>query len=163
MKKTKSDEKPVKGQPTKYQAEYAHLAYMFCLKGATDAELAEMLGIAESTVNLWKKKYPAFANALRNGKFIADTEVANSLYRQATGYTKKVEKAVNIGGTPDTILVEEYFPGNVQACKFWLINRDRKNWRDKQDVEHSGSIDLAAFFKKLEGTANKLPDSMDSI
>jgi len=49
----------------------------------------------------------------------------------------------------------------LTAAIFWLKNRDKKHWCDKQDVEHSGEIGLAAFFKKLYGTANKLPEPKD--
>ncbi len=158
MKKTKSDEKPIKGQPTKYKAEHAELAYRFCLLGAIDAQLAEMFEVKESTINNWKKRHPEFTKSIRMGKIIADAEVANSLYKQATGYTRKIRKVFAVMGEPQIIEIEEYFPPNVTASKFWLINRDKKHWRDKQDVEHSGEVGLAAFFESLNGKANKLPD-----
>jgi len=161
MKKTKSNERPIKGQPTKYQAEYAELTYRFCLLGATDEQLAEMFGVMESTINNWKRKYPEFTKSVRAGKMIADANIANSLYEQAVGFTRKVKKIVLVMGQPETVEYEEYFPPSTTAAIFWLKNRDKKHWRDKQDVEHNGEIGLAAFFKKLDGTANKLPEPLN--
>ena len=43
--------------------------------GLTDKEIAERMGIARSTLNLWKKKFSVISDALKKGKEITDIEV----------------------------------------------------------------------------------------
>ena len=92
---------------------------------------------------------------------IADANVANSLFEQAVGFTRKVKKIVLVMGQPETVEYEEYFPPSTTAAIFWLKNRQKKNWRDKQEVEHSGNVGLESLFEKLNGKVNKLPDLVD--
>ena len=34
----------------------------------------------------------------------------------------------------------KHYPPDTTAAIFWLKNRKTDQWRDKQDVEHSGSV-----------------------
>lgn len=143
------------GQPEKYQKEYADLAYKFCLLGADDAQLAEMFAVQESTINNWKLRHPEFLESIKKGKNIADANVADSLYRKALGYSHDAVKIFNDEGSPMEVPYVEHYPPDTTAAIFWLKNRQKKNWRDKQDVEHTVS-DMQQFLSKLDGTANKL-------
>lgn len=102
-----------RGRPTAYEPAFADRAHRLCLLGVTDSILAAAFGVAESTLNTWKKTHPDFAEALRLGKVEADAEVALSLYNKALG-------------------------GDVTACIFWLKNRQPSQWRDKINAEVSG-------------------------
>ena len=42
------------GRPSAYKTEYVDKAYKLCLLGATDKQMADISGVAESTFNLWK-------------------------------------------------------------------------------------------------------------
>jgi hypothetical protein len=84
--------------------------------GLTDEEIAVILGISPRTLNYWKKN-PAFLQSLKRGKLKADFQITKSLY----------EKAKN---------------GDTTAIIFWLKNRRPDLWRDRQNVEHSGSVDI---------------------
>jgi uncharacterized protein YjcR len=44
------------GRETTYSPEYAEKAFKIALLGATDKELADILGVSETTINAWKKK-----------------------------------------------------------------------------------------------------------
>ena len=101
------------GRPTKYKAEFAALAETYCLMGATDEELAGFLKIDVSTLTRWKKAHPEFCTSISNGKEDADARIAASLYGKA-------------------------MDGDTTACIFWLKNRRKQHWRDRQDLEHSG-------------------------
>lgn len=123
------------GRPTDYKPEYDELAYKFCLLGAKDTQLAEFFGVAESTLNLWKKKHESFSESLKKGKAIADAEVAASLYHRALGYQHAEQKVFNNQGeivTHDT--VKHYAPDPTAAI-FWLKNRQPELWRDKREVD----------------------------
>ena len=36
----------------------------------------------------------------------------------------------------------EHYPPDTTACIFWLKNRQKAAWRDRQEVEHSGKVSL---------------------
>lgn len=128
------------GRPSKYKPEYAQLAYKFCLLGATDAKLAEMFDVSESTINKWKDDYEEFSESVKRGKHIADAEIAHALYHRAKGYS---HDAVKIFQHQGEIIKEEYtehYPPDTGAAMAWLKNRQPQHWRDKQDIEHSGTM-----------------------
>ncbi len=80
------------GRPTSYRPEYAEQALKLCRLGATDKELADFFEVAESTVNLWKIEHPEFSESLKAGKAQADAEVADKLFKRATGYSHSAVK-----------------------------------------------------------------------
>lgn len=136
---------PGPGRKSAYRPEFADQARKLCLLGFTDEELAKFFGVDVRTINRWKADKPAFCHALHEGKEWADANVADSLYRRATGEEIIIEKAVKTeDGKYEVMRLKQFVPGDVGAQKLWLINRRRQNWRDKQDVEHSGYIDGAS-------------------
>lgn len=108
------------GRPTKYQPEMDKQAEKLCRLGATDAEMADFFGVDVSTINRWKVDHSSFCESIKNGKILADAEVANSLYNRAMGSVD--------------------YPPDTTACIFWLKNRRPSSWRDRTSTEHSGSI-----------------------
>jgi hypothetical protein len=132
---------PGPGRDSAYQPEYADQARKLCLLGCTDEELASFFGVHVRTIHRWKDEFPAFCHSINEGKVIADAQVADSLYRRATGEEVIVEKAVkNADGSYEAMRLKQFIPGDVTAQRLWLLNRRRENWRDKQDIEHSGYI-----------------------
>lgn len=122
------------GRPTKYLPIYNKQAYKLCLLGATDIELADFFEVDEATVNRWKLEFPQFCVSIKKGKEIADAEVANKLYRRATGYSHpEVDIKMYEGGIITTKLTKHY-PPDTTAAIFWLKNRKKDKWRDKQEV-----------------------------
>lgn len=128
------------GRPTKYKPEYEEQAYKLALLGATDADLADFFGVTEKTIRNWKKDHKGFLPALKKGKAEADAHVADRLFKRATGYTHEAVKIFNDGGKPLVVPYEKHYPPDTTAAIFWLKNRQPEAWRDKQTVEHSGTI-----------------------
>lgn len=125
------------GRPPKYRHEYAALAEKACSTfGATDAELATFLGVCERTINNWKAEYPEFKEALDAGKGAADQIVERSLFERARGYNHKAVKIMQYEGAPLVVDYVEHYPPEVEACKYWLNNRQPERWRSK--VVHVG-------------------------
>lgn len=122
------------GRPTAYKEEYAELAYKFCLLGADDKKLAEFFEVKEQTINNWKKAHPEFFESIKRGKVIADAEVADSLYKRATGYTHKETKVFNNQGEIVTHDVDKHYAPDPTAIAYWLNNRQRGQWAQRQDV-----------------------------
>lgn len=130
------------GRPTKYKEEYSDQAYKLCLLGATDADLADFFGIQESTLNLWKGKHPEFMESLKDGREVADAQVAKRLYNRAMGYEHEDTHITHHQGEIIKTPIRKYYPPDTTACIFWLKNRQRGKWRDKQETEIIGETDL---------------------
>ena len=132
------------GRPSKYRPEFVEQGYKLCLLGATDAEIASFFGVAESTINAWKLQHPGFSESLKSGKQIADGNVAQSLYRRATGWEHDAVKIFLPPNATEPVLVDyvERYPGDTTAQIFWLKNRRPDLWRDKQNIEHSGELPM---------------------
>lgn len=45
---------------------------------------------------------------------------------------------------------------NAGLVKFLLTNNDAANYRDKQEIEHTGHVQLEGLLAELDGTANKI-------
>lgn len=120
-------------RPSRYKAEYAEQAEKLCRLGATDRELADFFGVTEQTVNNWKRDHPEFFESLKRGKVLADAEVADKLFKRATGYSHPAVKIFNDQGTPLEVPYTEHYPPDTTAAIFWLKNRQKDKWRDKID------------------------------
>ena len=136
--KASSSKKNPGGRPSKYKSEYEQLAYNYALLGADDIKMAEFFGVCERTLNYWKKKHPKFLQALKRGKDIADAEVCKSLFKRATGYSHPEDKIFNNNGEALIVPTTKHYPPDSTAMIFWLSNRQRALWRNKQDHELTG-------------------------
>lgn len=138
-KKGKTGPAPV-GRPTKYEEAYVEQGYKLCLLGATDKELADFFEVSEATLNNWKLEHPKFLESIKSGKDDADSTVAQSLFKRANGYSHEAVKIVADSKTQTSIAVPftEHYPPDTVACIFWLKNRQKGKWRDKQDHEVTG-------------------------
>lgn len=130
------------GRPTKFKEEYIELAYNYCLLGATDQDLAKFFEVEERTINNWKHDFPEFFQSIKKGKVDADALVARSLFKRAMGYTyKELKEEESENGIKNTTTTKEVAP-DTTAQIFWLKNRQPRLWRDKQDIEHSGGVQI---------------------
>ena len=127
------------GRPTKYNDKYPKQAYKLCLLGATDQELADFFEVNVDTVQEWKKVHEEFSDSIKRGKKQADSEVAHKLFKRATGYEHpEVDIKMYEGQIIKTDLIKHYAPDTTAAI-FWLKNRQSKQWRDKQEIDHSST------------------------
>lgn len=126
------------GRPTKFKPEYIEQAYKLGELGATEPRIARFFGVCVDTITEWKNKHPEFSAALKAGKDIADEEVVASLREKALGHYKTIHGYDT--KTSSDYEYEQYFPPDTTAQIFWLKNRQREQWRDKQEVEHSGGL-----------------------
>lgn len=124
-------------RPTKYQEAYAEQARKLCLLGYTDAELADFFEVSEATINNWKLEHPEFLESIKKGKAVADGDVASNLYHRAMGYTAKEKREEKTAEGFKEVDAEKHIPGDVTAMIFWLKNRQKEKWREKQDVNHT--------------------------
>lgn len=140
-------------RPTRYKAEYAEQALKLCRLGATDVELADFFEVAESTLNNWKKAHPGFLESIKRGKVLSDAEVADKLFKRATGYEHPEDDIRAVNGEIVITPTTKHYPPDTGAAIFWLKNRQSAKWRDKQEAEQSGD----GMHKVLSDLIAKLP------
>lgn len=124
--------------------------------GLTDEQIAENAGINPATLYVWKKKYPEISETLKRGKEVVDRQVENALLKRALGYEYEEVKEKFEGNvmTERTVTKKKVVP-DVTAQIFWLKNRKREAWADRQNVEISQPIDdsikeMEAYFEQLK-------------
>lgn len=89
--------------------------------GLTQEQIAHNMGIGLTTLKEWRKKEPTIETTLKKGREVVDFEVENALLKSA-------------------------LEGNVTAQIFWLKNRKKLQWREKQEFNESED----ALFNKLD-------------
>lgn len=155
------------GRPTDYKVEYNEQVIKLCKLGATDKELADFFDVTEQTINNWKTDFPDFFESLKKGKVIADAEVAEKLFKRATGYEYRETTFEKVGAKEESVEVGEEGMENIEndvfkkkvvlkemppdtiAGIFWLKNRRGKvnsqegqRWADKQEITGEGGMPL---------------------
>ena len=119
--------------------------------GLIDEQISHNMGITAKTLYEWKNKYSEICDALKKGKEVVDIEVENKLRQRAMGYsydeiTKekvyiKDENGKNCRSEIQVtkIVTKEVAP-DVTAQIFWLKNRKPREWRDKTDIDYTGTL-----------------------
>lgn len=100
--------------------------------GLTYEQIAHNMGIDVTTLREWRKKEATISTILKKGREVVDFEVENALLKSA-------------------------LEGNVTAQIFWLKNRKKEQWREKQ--EYSNDQELAKLDKLLEEQKNAYMDN----
>lgn len=106
--------------------------------GYTFQDIANRIGIAVSTLRMWRMQYEDIDNALKKGREIIDYKVENALLKSALGYhTKevKVTTTIRFGKTVETIkeVTDKEQAPNVSAIQCWLYNRLPNKWKKNRD------------------------------
>ena len=122
--------------------------------GLTDEQIAQNIRISRDTLYAWKKRYPDISDALKRGKEVVDRQVENALLKRALGYT--YEEITYEGGVETKRVVKEVVP-DTTAQIFWLKNRKREAWADRQNIELSQPIDDS--LKEMEDYFEQLKES----
>lgn len=124
----------------------------WAMHGSTIAEIAKMLGVAESTIYKWKTEHEEFAEAIKKGATEADGEILNAAFRQAVGYVTHViepmkvkkqrwdERAMRVL-TDEEVVMTEYdktIPPDANMTRFMLTNRLPGHYKVKPTEEDDG-------------------------
>jgi hypothetical protein len=130
------------GRPTTYNATHAEQARKLCRNGATDREVADILGICIRTFYRWRIEHDDFAAALVTGKEIADDRVERALYQRACGYEYDDVKIFNPAGAkePVEVPVTIHVPADVAAARHWLAMRRPSPWAARKESAEEGDL-----------------------
>lgn len=109
--------------------------YKLALLGATDRQIADVMGVSVQIVDYWKRTVPVFLQALNSGKLEADAEVAHSLYKRAHGFWF-VETIVHMyQGKIIKTKINKYVVPDSWAANKWLSIRQREKWAEVKKIE----------------------------
>ncbi len=155
-------------RPTEYDPSYCELAREMAGRGATNAELADQIGVSRRTIGTWTLKHPEFAEALKLGKEPVDDRVERALYERACGYEVDEERVAFFEGKPVVATISKHIPADVNAARLWLTNRRRDDWGNRMsvEVEDADAIAnaIAAGNRRVEETqARQGEESADDI
>lgn len=130
--------------------------------GLSNDQIAHNIGITAKTLCEWQNRFSEFRNAIKKGKEVVDREVENAMLKRALGYeydevTQEpvTDKDTGITEMRVTKRVTKQIVPDVTAQIFWLKNRKPEEFRDKRDVELSGSVDLGSIIEKARGRADE--------
>lgn len=154
MRKAKTAKKT--GRPTKFKPEFIKQVVKLCKLGAVDKDLADFFQVTVSTLCLWKA-IPEFSAALKEGKAIADAEVASKLYHRATGYEHADIHVSNFQGDITLTPLTKHYAPDTTACIFWLKNRRPDLWRDRVEntvIPASDEARVQAAIERVMSQAN---------
>ncbi len=119
-----------RGRRSTFKPAYVAQARRLCLRGATEAQIADCFGVDRRTVKRWKKRHPEFRRALRAGKA---ARVAESHGRPAGGDRDQAVKTSDAAETGKDQAAEhvERCPLDPTATILWLKHRRPDLSRDK--------------------------------
>lgn len=148
------------GRKSKYQTHVEPkllLIEAWARDGLTIEQIAEKLGVANSTFFDYKNKHSELSEALKRGQEVVDVEVENALFKRAIGYkydevTREPGKILDdetgewVTAMIETKRVTKEVQPDVTAQIFWLKNRRPEVWRDKKDLEGNVQGTLQVIF-----------------
>lgn len=141
----------------------------WAMDGCTDQEIAKNMGIAYSTLRVWRDSFPAISAALKRARDVADRQVEHRLFDMTQGYTVEVKKVFKVKKEHydekgrkvvteelQSAVEEVHIPANVTAQIFWMKNRKPEKWREKPDAaREDGELPDDGLKEQLEAAASK--------
>jgi transposase-like protein len=130
------------GRPSLYDPEEHPKAVRLLMgNGKTLADVAEHFDVNRSTITEWIKNHAEFSAAIDLGREDATDRVERALFERATGYSWPSEKLMTVsdggggGSHVERHKITEHVPPDPAALKFFLSNRRRKEWAERQQIE----------------------------
>jgi hypothetical protein len=118
--------------------------------GLTDEQIAHNMGVSVKSLYNWKNDHLPILQALKNGKEVIDRHVENALLKRALGYTyDEVTVEESDDGYKRKVTTKQVVP-DTTAQIFWLKNRKPAEWRDKQDINMTGDLEINITLKDDE-------------
>ena len=147
------------GAKSKYDDSLPEIAEGYARRGLSDADIARNLGISLETYYSYQKKYVEFFEAIKRGKRPANIIVENALYKRCVGFeydevTQEIGKDEKGKQVVKKKIVKKHIVPDVNAIRFWLINREPDLWKTIRDELENDNIEkvkdiLAEFIKTL--------------
>ena len=125
-----------RGRKSKYNEDpefYNQMVKQYAREGLTDKEICIKFDISEPTFYSWIKRFPNFFKSLKDSKPYVDSLVEQSLLKRALGYDyEEVKEIIENDKVVKIEKIKKHCQPNVTAQIFWLKNRQKEQWREKQ-------------------------------
>ena len=134
------------GRPLLWRSGFPLIAYEMALLGAEDKDIARAFGVSKDKFLQWVESKPELREALDEGKIIADSKVAASLYKRATGFSYEEEVLHVIKGEVVRSVVTKHVIPDPWSAHKWLSARQPQLWTDtsKSEITHT-NININKF------------------
>lgn len=133
------------GRKTKYTPEMLDTARLHAATGKTDEDIAYELGVSITTLRNWRDSHPELHTAIQDGRdHWTVTTVEQSLIKRAQGYEYEetsVRESEKEGRCVTT--TKKHMPPDSRAAQFVLTNRAPERWRDRQEIKHTGEVEVS--------------------
>jgi hypothetical protein len=128
-------QRATQGRHNVFKPEFVEQAQKMSRLGATEAEIAHLLGVSVMTLWRWRAKNEDFAQAFKLGREAAAERIENSMFHRAVGYTYPSEKIVVVDKKVERVPIKEHVPPDVTAGQFLLTNYKPGEFRNRQSIE----------------------------
>ena len=119
------------GRPTLYKPEYAERARDLCARGATNPDLAGRFSVARSTIDLWIANHPEFAEAVQQGRDVADATAVEIAVHARHRLQSSGREGLSLSRrAQDGDLHCACSARNPRPAWYWLRNRRPADWRE---------------------------------
>lgn len=130
------------GRPTKFKEEYCDALIEHMEKGYSFESFAGKLRVSKQTLYTWVESNPDFLDAKSIGTELARLYWEGLAIDHMDGRISKrdrtyIEETVKERNGPVTINIDAGYFNNTLWI-FNMKNRFKQEWRDKQELEHSG-------------------------
>lgn len=125
--------------------------------GAFERDLCVKFGITKPVLDLWMAQYPEFAAAcvITREASLADHRVERSVYEMANGYTVPETKVFVHKGEVIKVNIDKFIPKDINAAKYWLMNRDPTKWGKGTDSNTNSDALPAININMIRGMSTE--------
>lgn len=138
-----------RGRPSDFRVEYCEQVTKLARLGLTNEEMASFFEIGAATLKRWMGKHPDFRAALTLGRASSDAEVADRLFKRATGYSHPDVHVSVYEGAVTLTPITKHYPPDPTSMIFWLKNRRPDKWRDKREEAPADAEAAAAAIREI--------------
>lgn len=154
----KSITKRTPGNNSKWHDHYLEIIKNLFEAGRTINDICVTFNISKQTYFNWKKEFftDEFIDSIADWKENADRKVEQALFRKATGFIVVKEKSVKVGRKYEKVKEVVNVEGDVQAQRYWLNNRKKKDWSEKNEATKEPPKRKMSFGFKFDEEAEDL-------
>lgn len=137
------------------------------MNGLKNYEIAQTLGITNSTFHKWMQDHSEFSEALKIGQTEAIADAINSLiskFKKSTLTETRVEEWTDKDGKKKTHVIRttKEIPPDTAAIIFFL--KAKAGWRDNAEIIDTSDTDkVFEMLKQTQQIAESLPDEPDNV
>jgi transposase-like protein len=142
-------------------AEHCELARRLALIGLDDQRIATALGISESTLTVWKRKFPEFKAAIHAGKDVADAPVIASLYELAQRRIVRRTRPMVVDKSVEIVEYDEVVEADVKAAQYLMACRHPEKW-SLNKLRGGGDSESADEIARQEAAVRQMLEDVEA-